>query len=134
MPKVTYPIQILRGLPVVTAPEELDITNADRMSRALREAAADGHGSLVVDMTHTRFCDSAGLNVLVRAHKRAVAEGGELRLVIPGAAVLRLFAFTGVDRVIPHFTTVDDALEPTPAVRIPLLRPRTHRRHPRAAR
>ena len=43
-------------------------------------------------MTRTRLCAAAGLSVLVRAHKRAVAEGGELRLVIPtGAAVLCVF-------------------------------------------
>ncbi len=34
-------------------------------------------------MTRTQFCDSAGLGVLVRAHKQALAEGGELRLVMP---------------------------------------------------
>jgi anti-anti-sigma regulatory factor len=64
-----------------------------RRRAVLLEAACRGHATFVVDMTRTRLCAAAGLSVLVRAHKRAVAEGGELRLVIPtGAAVLCVFA------------------------------------------
>ena len=63
-------------------------------------------------MARTQFCDSAGLHVLVRAHKRARAEGGELLLVICAAAVLRIFAVTGIDRVIPNFPDLDQALAP----------------------
>jgi hypothetical protein len=67
-------------------------------------------------MTGTQFCASAGLSVLVRAHKRALADSGELRLVIPAsAAVLRVFALTGIDRLIPNFTDLEEALEPAPA-------------------
>jgi STAS domain-containing protein len=67
-------------------------------------------------MTATQFCDSAGLGVLVRAHKRALADGGELRLVIPASAMVRrVFALTGIDRVIPNFPGQSEALEPAPA-------------------
>ena len=78
-------------------------------------------------MTGTQFCDSAGLGVLVRAHNRALADGGELRLVIPAsAAVLRVFALTGIDRVIPNFPGLGEALEPAPsaAARLPRRRRR----------
>jgi anti-anti-sigma factor len=103
-------------VPVVAAPEEIDASNANWLRAALLEAAARGHATFVVDMTRTRFCDSAGLGVLVRAHNRAQAEGGELRLVIPASAfVLRVFALTGIDRVIPNFPGLDEALEPAPA-------------------
>jgi anti-sigma B factor antagonist len=120
MSDVRYPIEMVRGVPVVTAPEEIDATNADRLRTALLESAARGHATFVVDLTCTRFCDSAGLNVLVRAHMRALAEGGELRVVIPSIAVLRVFAVTGIDRVIPHFPTLDEAVAQTPAVTIRL--------------
>ena len=105
-----FPVELVRGVPVVAAPEEIDITNAPELRAALLEASADGHGTLVADMTRTRFCDSCGLHTLLTAHKRAQAEGGELRLVIPNAAVLRVFALTSVDRMIPNFTSLDDAL------------------------
>jgi anti-anti-sigma factor len=119
----------MRGVPVVAAPAEIDAGNADWLRAVLLEAACRGHATFVADMTGTQFCASAGLSVLVRAHKRAVAEGGELRLVIPAsAAVLRLFALTGIDRVIPNFNDLDEALEPAPAA---AARPRRRRRRPK---
>ena len=83
--------------------------------RAALLAAADGHDTLVVDMTRTRFCDSSGLHVLIAAHRRAGAEGRTVLLVIPGTAVLRVFALTGMDRVIPNFTSLAEALAQAPA-------------------
>ena len=52
-------------MPVVTAPEEIDIANAAGLQAALFEAARSelaepGRALVVVDMSRTRFCDSAG--------------------------------------------------------------------------
>jgi anti-sigma B factor antagonist len=113
MPDVKFPIEVVSGVPVVVTPEEVDITNADGLRAALLEAAAHGPGGLVVDMSRTQFCDTAGIHALVAAHKRAEAGRGEIRLVITGAAVLRIFAITGLDRVIPHFASREEALAAT---------------------
>ena len=116
MPEISFPVEIVRGVPVVAAPEEIDITNAAGLRAALVQAAAPGNRTLVVDMSRTQFCDSAGLHVLVRAHKRAQADGGELLLVICGAAVLRIFAVTGIDRLIPNFPSLGQTLAQPTAV------------------
>jgi anti-anti-sigma factor len=116
MPEASFPVEVVSGVPVVTAPEEIDITNAAGLRAALLEAAAHGSRTLVVDMAQTQFCDSAGLNVLVRAHKRARADGGELLLVICAAAVLRIFAVTGIDHLIPNFSNLEQALAPASVV------------------
>jgi anti-sigma B factor antagonist len=103
--------QVVSGVAVVTAPAEIDIASASHLRTALLQAAIDGHTTVVVDMTHTQLCDSAGLNLLVRVHKRSLAKGGELRLVLhDGTAVRRIFAVTGIDRVIPYFVSLPDAL------------------------
>ena len=115
MPQTTFPVEVISGVPVIAAPEEIDITNAVGLRAALLDAAAQGNGTLVVDMSQTRFCDSAALNVLVRAHQRAKAEGGEVHLVISAADVLRIFAVTGIGRVIPCFLSMEEALAQTPA-------------------
>jgi anti-sigma B factor antagonist len=116
---------IINGVPVVTAPAEIDVTTAEQLRMVLLHSAARGHNTVVVDMTRTRFCDSAGLTVLVRSHKRAVAEGGELRLVITAdGAVARIFAITRLDLVIPLFSSLDEALAPGPAAVIRPSRPR----------
>jgi anti-sigma B factor antagonist len=120
MTEVSFQVQMAGDVPIVRAPEEIDVTNAAGLRAALLQAAEHGNGTLVVDMSHTQFCDSTGLHVLVRAHKRAQDEGGELLLVISTAAVLRIFAVTGIDRMIPNFSTLDEALAQTPAVPSPL--------------
>jgi anti-anti-sigma factor len=109
MPEASFPVEVASGVPVVTAPEEIDITNAAGLRAALFEAAAHGSRTLVVDMAQTQFCDSTGLNLLVRAHQRAQAEGGELLLVIRAAAVVRIFAVTGIDHLIPTFPNREQA-------------------------
>jgi anti-sigma B factor antagonist len=110
MPEPRFPVDMTNGVPVVSAPEEVDITNAAELRAALVEAAANGHKTLVVDMTGTRFCDSAGLHVLVHAHKRARADGGDLLLALHSAEVLRVLQITGIDHVIPGFASLDEAL------------------------
>jgi anti-sigma B factor antagonist len=110
-----FPVEMVDGVPVVAAPEEIDITNAPELRSALLEAAAHGHGSLVADLSQTQFCDSSGLHTLLAAHKRATAAGGDMLLVLPGNAVLRVFTITGVDRIIPNFTSLEEALAQTSA-------------------
>jgi anti-anti-sigma factor len=106
----------VNGVAVVSAPAEIDIVNAEQLRTVLREAGRLGHARIVVDMTGTRFCDSEGFSVLVGAQKRALAEGGGLRLVIPaGSSVLRVFRAMGLGRFIPRFASLEQALAPEPA-------------------
>jgi len=113
-----FPVATISGLPVVSGPAEIDITNAGQLRAALLAAAGQEHATIVVDLTETAFCDTSGLQVLVLAHRRAAADGGELRLVVRSATLLRLFSLTGVDHVIPNFATLDQAVSELPAVAI----------------
>jgi anti-sigma B factor antagonist len=103
------------GVPVVATPVEIDISNCAALRAALIEAAAHGSGTLVVDMSQTQFCDSAGLHILVRAHKRAQSTGGEMLLVISATTILRIFAVTGIGRLLPSFPSLHQALAHIPA-------------------
>jgi len=110
-----FPVRITRGIPVVTAPEEIDITNAAALRAALLHAAARPGPALVVDMTRTRFCDSAGLHALIGAHRRASAEGRQVKLAVTGPQVRRLITLTALDRLIPVYPSLDQALAHPPA-------------------
>lgn len=110
MPEVGFPVEMAGSVPVMAAPVEIDITSTDGLRAALVAAAAHGHGTFVVDMSRTRFCDSSGLHALVAAHRRAQVAGGEVLLVVPDTAVLRVLAITGVDQLIPNFASLDEAL------------------------
>ena len=111
-----FPVQTISGVPVVTAPEEIDITNADQLRAALLHAAARPAADLVVDMTRTQFCDCAGLHALVGAHKRARAEGRQVRLAVTSPQVRRILALTALDRLIPVYASLDHALARPAAV------------------
>jgi anti-sigma B factor antagonist len=111
------PVVMIGGVPVVEAPQEIDVANAKPFREILVQAACREHAPVVVNMTGTRFCDSSGVKALLSAQKHAVADGGELLLVIPpGAPLLRIFALTGIDRLIPHLADLNEALEAAHAV------------------
>jgi anti-sigma B factor antagonist len=110
VPEARFPCTSINGVPVVAAPAEIDITTVEQLRAALLEATESGDRTVVVDLTRTLFCDSSGIHTLVRAHKRAVAEGGEVRLVIPSdGAVPRIIKLTCLDRFIPCFCSLAEA-------------------------
>lgn len=110
----SFAVELVSGVPVVSVPEKIDITNDMELRSALLEAAAAGGSwTVVADMTRTWFCDLCGVETLLAAQERAQAEGGGL-LLITSSPALRIFTMTGVDRVIPTFTSLDDALAHTP--------------------
>ena len=100
----------LGGAAVITLPVEIDISNSEQVRDELLLLLNRGPDVLIVDMAETTFCDSAGVNALVRAHKRATANGAEIRLVVASLGVQRVLAITGVDRLISVYPTVAAAL------------------------
>jgi anti-sigma B factor antagonist len=113
LPGQFFEISQAGGLPVVRAPEEIDVANSGQFRSALLSAATLGP-TVIVDLSGTAFCDSSGLSVLVRALRRAQAEGGELRLVVCTPAVQRIIAVTGVETIFPVFASLDQALARQP--------------------
>jgi len=55
---------------------------------------------VAVELSDLRFCDSSGLNLLVRAHKRLVAKGGRLMLIRPTGQLKRLLKWTGLYQIL----------------------------------
>jgi anti-sigma B factor antagonist len=96
---------------VIMLPEEIDISNADQVRDDLLTLLNRGPAMLIVDMAQTTFCDSAGVNALVRAHKRATANGADMRLIVAAPGVARILAITGVDRLIAVYPSVMASLE-----------------------
>lgn len=99
---------------MVAAPGEVDLTNADGLREALLEVLNAGALGLVVDMTITTFCDSAGLSALTRASRRSAASGAVLRLAVTSASVLRVLSLVGIDKSIEIYPTVSAALASLP--------------------
>ncbi|WP_282204732.1 STAS domain-containing protein [Kitasatospora fiedleri] len=105
---------VLRHPPgaLVVRPEgELDHDSVEPLLDALEQAVDDRPGRVVVDCL---FCDSTGLNLLLRAHAAARRTGLPLLLAAPGRVVGRLLEITGADEVLAIHPTVEDALAADP--------------------
>ena len=101
---------VLRASATLRLPAEVDVTNAQRVLDDLAAALGDGAKVLIVDMSATTFCDSAGVAALVHARQKAVANQAQLRIVTRSQAVLRVLSLTSVDTLIPVFGTVAEAV------------------------
>jgi len=110
MPQERLPVAWLGEAAVITLPEEIDISNSEQVREELLSLLNRGPAVLIVDMAETTFCDSAGVNALVRAHRRATASDAEIRLVLTSRGVERVLAITGVDRLITTYPSVAAAL------------------------
>jgi anti-anti-sigma factor len=102
---------------IIALPAEIDMANADWVGQLLGSAFAPGVTAVIADMTATRFCDSSGISMLVRAHKQAAANGTRLRLVVPSATVLRTLTLVQVDHLLLIYPTLSQALAAGPQIR-----------------
>lgn len=88
----------------------LDLATAASVRAALVEAVGAINHGIVVDLTRLEFLDSTGLGALIGAHRRAVENGGEIRLAVGEGRIARLLNITGLMRVFPVFATLEDAV------------------------
>jgi anti-sigma B factor antagonist len=110
VPQECFPVVWLSKVAVITLPVEIDIANADQVREDLLSVLNHGAATLIVDMGGTTFCDSAGVNALVRAHKRATANDSDMRVVVSAPAVQRVLNITGVDHLMDIYPSVAASL------------------------
>lgn len=87
----------------------LDIATSPSVRAALLEGA-DGKHELIVDLTGLEFLDSTGLGALIGAQRRALEQGGNVRLVINEGPIARLLNITGLVRVFSVYHSLEAAL------------------------
>jgi anti-sigma B factor antagonist len=94
---------------VVTVTGELNLFTSGGLSAATQAAAGD-HAHVILDLAAVPFCDSSGLNALIILYRRLHGAGGSLSLAAVPERLTRLLHTTGVQRLIPSYPTVDQAL------------------------
>jgi anti-sigma B factor antagonist len=97
---------------VVTMPTEIDAVNAGAIHQSLLAEASYAAAVLIIDMSRTTFCDSAGVQVIIDTYNRATAARTRLRLV--ATAVVRILTLVGVDQLMPIYPTLEEALADLP--------------------
>ncbi|MFE3991769.1 STAS domain-containing protein [Streptomyces goshikiensis] len=86
-----------RGLRVSLA-GELDLYTAEQVGPRLRELAGFGHRDIVLDLCGLSFCDSAGIDLFIRLHRRCRAEGTRLLLCDVPPLVVKSMRVLAADR------------------------------------
>jgi anti-sigma B factor antagonist len=99
---------------VATVTGSLDLHTAplfhDRGTESLEQGPF-----LIVDLGGVTFCDSSGLNALLRLHRQAQAAEGRLSLAAVPAPLARMLEMTGTDALLHVHATVFEARTAHPA-------------------
>jgi anti-anti-sigma factor len=96
---------------VVRVQGEVDVATAPRMGETLNRLLGRGE-RVVLDLRHVDFMDLHGLAVLMRATRRARADGGSFAIARPAACVRRLVELVHAEgdiRILPDGTDPLDA-------------------------
>jgi anti-sigma B factor antagonist len=89
---------------------DVDLHIASELKDRITNAIDEGAEFLVLDLARVTFIDSMALGVLLSTQKRFQAKGGELRLVVPGSDLRRIFEITLLDQVFTLDATRHEAL------------------------
>ncbi|MHA6757370.1 STAS domain-containing protein [Streptacidiphilus sp. PAMC 29251] len=114
-PELSFTVQRDGARAVVQVSGAMDYDTSPALEQALTDLLQDGARHLVLDVAALAFCDSSGINTLVRTLARARQEHGSLALVATTPRVQGVLEMTGVDAVITTYPTITLALDSLPA-------------------
>ncbi|MGP3916628.1 STAS domain-containing protein [Nonomuraea sp. 10N515B] len=81
---------------IVALQGELDIYSAPCLRAAISEALAEGQRNLLVDAAGLTFCDSEGLQALLKAQGEVTGAGGSMELAHVHGRVRHVLEISGL--------------------------------------
>jgi anti-anti-sigma factor len=104
-------LEQIGGVPVAHLTEDVDAANAAATQQQLADALGPDALSLVLDLSETRYVDSAGIDMLLRLNARLDDRRATLILVIPDASqLMRLARIVGLPEAVAIHPDVAGAL------------------------
>lgn len=91
---------------VVSVTGDIDLFTAPELRQRVFAAVSRGTRRVVVDLSETTFIDSAGLGVLIAAHRRLEPRGA-LIVVCDHDSIVKTFRITGLDGVFTLVPSLD---------------------------
>ena len=92
---------------------EIDVYTAPKLRDCITERVGAGTYDIIIDLEAVEFLDSTGLGVLVGGLKKVRAHDGSLDLVCTQERLLKIFRITGLTKVFPIHTSVEEAVAAT---------------------
>ena len=105
-----FPVRWFGGFAVVELPAGRGSLTAPALAGELCAVLDAGAAGLIVDLPSAGACDSACLDALMRAAKRARGWGAWLRLVIPDPGARKVVRLVTLDEVMPVHASVTEAV------------------------
>jgi anti-sigma B factor antagonist len=95
---------------VVAAWGDLDLATAPELADAIEAAAQNEPAALIVDLSRVDFLASAGMSVLIAAH-RDIAPSARFGVVADGPSTGRPLKMVGISAIVEVYRTLDEALD-----------------------
>ena len=91
--------QTCAGVATVTLSGDFDSYSVPRVRVLLESLTAELNPRIRIHLAGLEYIDSTGLGVLVAALKQATDQKGQLELIAPTPAVVRILHITGLDKI-----------------------------------
>ena len=98
------------GRQVVRPEGRLDAGTAGAFRAEVRDLLDAGSRRLVVDMGGVSFLDSAGIVGIISSVKLVRKAGGDLRIARPSPQANMVLELTSLNKVLPVYSSLEDAL------------------------
>jgi anti-sigma B factor antagonist len=105
-----FSVRWFGGYAVTELPADRSFVTAPALAGELCAVLDAGAAGLIVDLRRAGACDSACLDALMRAARRARGWGSWLRLVISDPGARRVVRLVALDEVMPVHASVTDAV------------------------
>ena len=96
---------------IVSLEGELDHHNASRIREQIDEKFTVTHSkNMIINLKNLHFMDSSGLGVLIGRYKTVSAAGGKIAVAEPSSTTKELISLSGIHKIMPVFSSLDEAL------------------------
>lgn len=95
---------------VVSLSGAAELASSDDLACQVEGAAASRPSVLVLDLARLQFLNSLTLRIFIELHRTVARAGGQVRIAAPAPYVAGVLTQTAIDRLIPVYPTLDEAL------------------------
>jgi anti-anti-sigma factor len=96
---------------------DVDVDDTPRLVDALRTARQEGTGSVILDLTRTRYVSSGGVHAMLSAQRRLAAAARRLAVVCDAAGLSMTVPMSELSEVLEMHPDVDTVLSAEPVSR-----------------
>ena len=95
---------------VLSIEGRLDHAGAEIFDEHVSKLIAAGEKALLVDFHGVDFVASMGLRAIIKPYQALAPDGGRVAVANLGDTIHRVFQMAGIDRAVPIYDSVDEAL------------------------